>query len=138
MRNRDFPRTGYTCLLGMVVLGCVQGCGLWQPSALSKCQAEKKQVLNRLLAQQRELDELQGQRQLLTQRVAEAERQLAQVHDQAPDRLAEGRRGGGNSTGSSTGNTAGDSKGIRETGTGARFQRDAAVPNEWTPRQRRE
>jgi chromosome segregation ATPase len=116
----------------------MQGCGLWQPSALSKCQAEKKQVLNRLLAQQRELDDLQSQRQLLTQRVAEAERQLAQVYDQAPGRLAEGRRSGGSSASSSDSSGTSSNSEKRGQGAATRFQRDGAVPNEWTPRQRRE
>jgi len=105
------------------------GCSLFQPSQLSQCQADKKEVMSKVVSQQRQIEDLQAERNRLSERLAEAEKQLAVVHDQAPNRLAEGRRP---SSSSPSALDSGSRTSPRES------TRDAVAPNQWAPRQRRQ
>ena len=122
-----WQKVGFTAcwLLACCLAAVCTGCGLWQPSQLSRCQAEKKAVMNRVVTQERQLDELRSERKLLAERLSEAEKQVAVYSEQSPNRIADLRR---NPTESKTATPT----------VQPRFRRESAVPNEWSPRQKRD
>ena len=117
-------RQGVRGTIGIGLTIICSGCGLWQPTQQSRCLAEKKQVMSRVVSQERELDKLRSQNQQLAERLAEAEKQVAVLHDQSPSRLADGRRRVSSLESKPSGDTP-------------RFQRESAKPNEWSARSRR-
>lgn len=136
--GRSFLGTSLVRLAGCASLLMLTGCGLFQPSQLSQCQADKKQVMSKVVSQQRQIDELQTERKRLSDRLAEAEKQLAVVHDQAPNLVAEGRRPTSNSSDVPSRSSSRESTRESSRDSSRESTRDANAPNQWAPRQRRQ
>lgn len=128
MADQYSPVRGAT-LLFVALLLCSSGCGLWQPSQLTQCQAEKKKILARAVSKERELDELLAERKRLGERLADAEKQLAQLSDSTGNRVADRR----NSTEFRA--PAGSQRAKDEE---PRYRRETAVPNEWSARPKKD
>lgn len=128
MVDQNGPHRGPAFLLFALML-CSSGCGLWQPSQLTQCQAEKKKILARAVSKERELDELLAERKRLGERLADAEKQLAQLSDSTGNRLADRR----NSTEFRA--PAGSQPPRVEE---PRYRRETAVPNEWSARPKKD
>jgi hypothetical protein len=62
-------------VLGSLLL--VSGCALTDKTQLAECQDEKRQLLSRVVDEQRRSESLQGELKVSNQRLAEAEKQLA-------------------------------------------------------------
>ena len=93
-------RSTAAVLAALLCAGCMPSA----KSQLANCQSEKKQLLTRIVDEQKRAETLTAENRGLNDKLAEAETQLAKLHDGRGSRLAEFRRP--NSTSTSSSNSA--------------------------------
>ena len=94
------------------------GCMPTAKSQLARCQSEKKQLLARIVDEQKRAETLTAENRGLNEKLADAETQLAKLHDGRGSRIAEFRRP--NSTASPSPSSSSANSG----GSSARFAPD--------------
>lgn len=127
-----------------VMLCAAAGCSSTTTAQLTRCQNEKKQLLTRVVDEQKRAETLQAELRNVNVRLAEAEKQLARVYDTRGGRFANSGNGGGGGLGgtnsssnpfssSSPFSSAGGSSGAAQGSTaalgpaGTRFSQPATV-----------
>ena len=78
------------------------GCMSTATSQLERCQSEKKQLLTRVVDDQKRAESLLVENRSLNEKLADAETQLAKLHDGRGSRIAEFRRPNSTSPSSAT------------------------------------
>ena len=93
-----------TILAGL--LCATAGCSSTTSAQLTRCQTEKKQLLTRVVDEQKRAETLQAELRNVNVRLAEAEKQLARVYDARGGRFASSSSLGGTNGGSSSPSSA--------------------------------
>lgn len=84
--NRSGKRWGPVAAAGTLLLAV--GCSATNVGQLERCQADKKQLLSRVVEEQKRSENLTTELRSANQRLADAEKQLARLYDPARGSLA--------------------------------------------------
>ena len=92
-------RALFPTMLISAMLCAAAGCSSTTTAQLTRCQNEKKQLLTRVVDEQKRAETLQAELRNVNVRLAEAEKQLARVYDTRGGRFANSGNGNGGSGG---------------------------------------